>query len=621
MKPFRPHHGFTAYHREPGGLRRLDFFVDHLASWRGERAPADLRVLDIGCGNGNIAIPIASLGYRVLGVDGDATSIAQATAQAKDLGVSSAEFRRGWLDDIAGERFDAIIASEVLEHQVKTDAFLAALKKLLRPNGILLLSVPNGTSFEESLRWFSTHTVIGHFLKKLIKRGIGHASVQSHAEHPHQQFFSWHALGQCLDANGWEMEDVSQAAAIFKESFYLGGRLFLKRGTERFHRLDAADARLAARLPLPMADGWLIAARPFDASKPLIMHILPTLAGGGAERVVHDLCAHLPDEGFRVQTVSIIRGGPLEPLFRASRIPLLILGARGPGGLSAWGELAQLMRRRKPAIVHTHLFGADVMGRLAAMRAGMRRRVSTEHNVNRGHGLLKRLVKGLLAPFTSRFVAVSEEVKRAMVADEGIPANKITVIRNGIDLTRVVPRPAGPFGHPARLLFAGRLTEQKGLDVLLQALSKVHAPWFLQVAGSGERDVALRSLAERLGLAPRIRWMGQRDDIPQLLAESDVFCFPSRWEGLGLSLLEAAAAGVPIVASDLTVFREVIDPDEMELAMPGDAQDLARALDAVLVGHPDRALARAAALAPRIRETCSDKAMTKAYASLYRSLL
>lgn len=620
MKPSRPYHRYTAYHREPGGLRRLDFFVDHIEAWREERAISDIHVLDIGCGNGNIALPIASLGYQVVGVDGNEEAIAQAKRSAQELGNNTAEFRVGWTETVAQEAFDVIIASEVLEHQIDTDDFLSSLTCLLKKDGLLLLSVPNGTSLEENLRRFTTHTALGRAFKRYIRKNIRHETVQSQATHPHQVFFSWKKLTRALEKNNLSFEEVTQASAMFKEFFYLGGRLLLKRGSKVFHFLDVLDARLSAFLPLSLSDGWLIASKTVDCSKPLVLHVLPTLEGGGAERVVHDICAQLPHEGFRVFVVSILRGGPLELDFRKSGIPFRILHVRGVFGWKAIRELIRVMHLRRPAIVHTHLFGADMWGRVAAICAGIRIRISTEHNVNREHGIAKRLLKQVFSMVTTWFIAVSDAVKQSMMIEEGIPKKKISVIRNGIQLAKVIPRPAVAFSTPIRLLVVGRLVEQKGVDVLLRALAQVNESWFLQIAGSGEKETEWKALAETLGLSPRIRWLGQYDDVPALIATSDIFCFPSRWEGLGLSLLEAAAAGLPILASDLPVFHEIIPQDEAEFAISGDVESFVHALH-LLMADSKRAVTRAARLRTRIITTCSDARMVKAYASLYRSFL
>jgi len=228
----------SAYHREPGGLRRLDFFVARIAAWEGSRARNSIRVLDIGCGKGNLSFPLSQLGYKVTGVDYDKASIEEATKTARELNLDT-RFINGSLDKIADETFSVIVASEVLEHQKDPAAFLRELSARLEPGGLLLLSVPNGKSLEERIRKVTTHTAVGKTVKNAIKRRVvKHQDVQSLAEHPHEQFFSRSELLDCLYGNGWKVEAMQGAAAWFKEFYYLFGRLFMRRGSPTFHSLD-----------------------------------------------------------------------------------------------------------------------------------------------------------------------------------------------------------------------------------------------------------------------------------------------------------------------------------------------------------------------------------------------
>ncbi len=620
MKPSRPYHSFTAYHREPGGLRRIDFFVDRLEAWRGERTRSSVRVLDVGCGNGNIALALAGAGYTVTGVDYDETSIARARRSAEDLKLNAATFVAGSFNVLSEQIFDAIIASEVLEHQTDPAKFLAEVATHLAPGGVLLLSVPNGKSLEERIRKFTTHNAFGLWLKTHLKRVIPHQGVQSSASHPHEQFFSLRELQQTLVSEGWRIEDLRQGAAIFKEFYYLVGRLFMRRGGLIFHALDRIDAALASYLPLPMSDGWLIEVRRFDPTRTRVLQILPTLSSGGAERFVYDLSKRLPAQGFDVHVISIIRGGPLESLFRAAG-PLTILGVKGPFGLTAFRELYRLMRRERPEIVHTHLYGvADVWGRIAAKLAGVPLIFSTEHNINLDHGRIKRLVKGWLTSITTHFVAPAAAVREYMSAYEYIPAKKVSVIPYGTDVSRVVVRPARGFHDVPRFLTVGRLVEQKAQSILLKALALVKGPWTLEIVGTGELENELHELAERLGIAPRIHWLGFRADVSQRLAETDIFFFPSRWEGLGLALLEAAAAGVPCIASDLPVFHEFLTPQEIVYAPVGDVPALAQATEQML-RDPFPAIERVRVAGERLRATASVDVAAAAYAALYRKYL
>ena len=145
-------------------------------------------------------------------------------------------------------------------------------------------------------------------------------------------------------------------------------------------------------------------------------------------------------------------------------------------------------------------------------------------------------------------------------------------------------------------------------------------PWRLRVVGAGPLEKRLRQLAERLQISSRIEWLGYRDDVPDLLAESDVFCFPSRYEGLGLAAVEAAAAGVPIIASDLPPLRELFGPDDVRFVAAGDVPAWSHAVAAVLDDPVDAVLA-AARVVPAIRAKADITLMVRQYATLYRELL
>jgi glycosyltransferase involved in cell wall biosynthesis len=156
--------------------------------------------------------------------------------------------------------------------------------------------------------------------------------------------------------------------------------------------------------------------------------------------------------------------------------------------------------------------------------------------------------------------------------------------------------------------------------LLLEALAQVKRPWTLDIVGTGVLEADLKAQAERLGIASRIRWLGYRSDVPQLLADSDVFCFPSRWEGLGLAFLEAAASGVPIVAFDLPVFHEILEANQASFVPVGDVPAFARAV-ASLLQDPIPAVRQAYEASLSVHERFSLERMVQAYAELYRELL
>ncbi len=356
-------------------------------------------------------------------------------------------------------------------------------------------------------------------------------------------------------------------------------------------------------------------------NKPRVLHLIPTFGPGGAEHLVFELVQRLPRHGFEAQAVSLMGGGSLVHLFQSSSLPHQVFERRGPFGASAFRYAREVIKRERPAIVHTHLFGADLWGRLAALSVFPRARlVTTEHNVHPEYGTLQRGLNYGLSFATDIEIAVSATVKRYMTEEEGISVKRIRVIRNGIDLEKIAIRSTRPFSDVPRLLVVGRLESQKGHATLFKALAFVKRPWRLDVVGIGQFKRALSALADRLGIAPRIRWFGYRTDVGLLLRDADLFCFPSLWEGSGLALLEAAAAAVPIIASDLPAFHEVFDASSVAFVPPGDVPALAHAIDAVLA-DPASALKRAEEARDQIERCCSIEKMVKAYASVYRKLL
>jgi glycosyltransferase involved in cell wall biosynthesis len=394
----------------------------------------------------------------------------------------------------------------------------------------------------------------------------------------------------------------------------------MKRGSRTFHALDAFDGFCASHLPSPLGREWVAELEPRDVSRPFVMHAIPTFGAGGAERLVYEIVRRLPAEGFDAKAVPIVAGGELEALYREHGVPHTAIARRSRFGLGTFLALRRIFRLQRPDVVHTHLFIGDTMGRLAAAFARVPVIVSTEHNVNESYGRLHHLVNRILAPTTKAHVAVSGEVKRIMAARDHVKSENVRVILNGIDLDLVIPRGARPFRDIPRLIIVGRMHPQKDHATLFKALALVKRPWRLRVVGAGPLEKRLRQLAERLQISSRIEWLGYRDDVPDLLAESDVFCFPSRYEGLGLAAVEAAAAGVPIIASDLPPLRELFGPDDVRFVAAGDVPAWSHAVAAVLDDPVDAVLA-AARVVPAIRAKADITLMVRQYATLYRELL
>jgi glycosyltransferase involved in cell wall biosynthesis len=276
-------------------------------------------------------------------------------------------------------------------------------------------------------------------------------------------------------------------------------------------------------------------------------------------------------------------GVPVRP------IPPLPLGLRGARRLPG---LVRLLRRERPAVFHAHMsspvackwgLAAAVAARVPAVVGTVQ--VGAYEPPNRSACWQLRL----LARGVDRYLAVSHEIAEELVGRLGWPAEKVEVTYNAVDVERVaVAAPPGLRtqlgGADARplVLTPARLDAQKGHPTLLEAIAELPEALFL-LAGDGPERGALEARAAELGVAERVRFLGRREDVPQLLAACDVFVLPSLYEGSSLAVLEAMAAGIPIVSSAIGGTEELIEDGRSGLLVPpGDAKALAAALRRLL---------------------------------------
>jgi len=332
-----------------------------------------------------------------------------------------------------------------------------------------------------------------------------------------------------------------------------------------------------------------------------VLHVLCDLAGGGAERLVLDLCRlHGPEVAPEVLTVH--DGGALEADFSRAEVEVRSAGRRRGGpGLLALARIARVAREFD--VIHTHLWAGDLWGRLGGLLAG-RPVLRTEHNTA-GEPPWKRSLTRALDPASEMVICVSEAAARAARAGG---ATRVRIIHNGVDLSRFSPR-APHEGAARRVLAMGRLTRQKGLDVLVEAMRGLPGLG-LDVLGEGEDAPLLR--------APGVMLHGFQADPRPWLARADLLVAPSRWEGFGLVAVEAMACGVPVVASRVDGLVEVVG-DAGLLVPPEDPASLRGAIASLAASAErrnelaTRGLARAARF--HVRETVS------AYESVYQGLV
>lgn len=361
-----------------------------------------------------------------------------------------------------------------------------------------------------------------------------------------------------------------------------------------------------------------------------VLQLIPTLDRSGAEKQMVLLAKGLPRDRFRVEVAALTRLGPLEAELREAGIPVTLIGKRLKVDPFALGRLVGLLKRGRFDVVQTWIFAADVYGRVAARRAGTPVVVTAEMAVDRWKSGWHLRVDRHLARGTDRVVGNSDAVV-AFYRDSGIPADKLAMIPSGI-ADEEPPPGVDPSAVRAELgiapdaplaLFVGRLAPQKAVDDLLAAcdlLGHVQPDLHTLIVGDGPLRDRLVSLARSYALDGRVTFLGHRDDVPRLLAASDLLVLPSLYEGLPNVVLEAMRFRKPVVATAAPGTTElVVDGLTGSLVPMRHPPSLARAIRDIV---RDPALARRMGEAGRARVEAEFRASTMIdrFAHLYEDI-
>ena len=330
-----------------------------------------------------------------------------------------------------------------------------------------------------------------------------------------------------------------------------------------------------------------------------VLHLIETGGPGGAEQMMVHLAGGLGPE-YRSEA-ALIRDSWLGTILLRRGVPVRMLRSGSEGSFAILGNLIKLIRDRRVAILHTHEFFMNTVG-LAASRLTGIPLVATVHGKNYyAERFRRRLAYRLVGKFAGQMVAVSDDVRDFLVQRVGVPVGRIRVVSNGVPVDEkpsharlsTLRRNLGLNGHIRVVGTVGSLYPVKGhkylIDAAVHVIRRCPDVTFLLVGRGGLRE-ELEAQAISVGVAPYIRFLGHRDDVPDLLGVCDLFVLPSLSEGMPLALLEAMAAGVPSVAARVGGVREVIEDGKSGVLIPpGDSHALAEGIIKLL---EDRTLAR-----------------------------
>ena len=364
------------------------------------------------------------------------------------------------------------------------------------------------------------------------------------------------------------------------------------------------------------------------------MHLAYALDVGGLETLLVDCINKMPADQYRHVVVCLTRSSDFARRITRPGVEVHALN-KAPGlGLGTHVAFWKLARRLRPTILHTYNLAAMEYAFTAAM-AGVPVRVHAEHGrdtsdpqgLNPKHNFLRRR----LAPFIDCYVPVSEDLNRWLGQVVRIPAAKTLFIKNGVDTDQYQPGARGvgaPWGAEHVVIgTVARISDIKNHRGLVDAFIRLRqllperaAMLRLSIIGDGPLLPALRAQVAQAGLQDVVWLPGARSDVAQLVPEFSVFALPSLAEGTPVSLLEAMACALPVVASNVGGIPEVVtDQVEGSLVPPQDTEALARAL-ARYVESPALAGAHGRAGRTRIVQQYSMAAMVGAYTALYQRL-
>jgi sugar transferase (PEP-CTERM/EpsH1 system associated) len=366
-----------------------------------------------------------------------------------------------------------------------------------------------------------------------------------------------------------------------------------------------------------------------QAPLPLVAHLIYVLDYGGLEALLVDSINGMKD--YRHAVLCLTRATEFAGRIARPDVEIIELHKRPGSDLGMHLKIWRILRRLRPQVLHTYNLGTIEYHGVAAL-SGVAVRVHAEHGreASDPHGLnpRHRLLRRLAAPLVHSFVPVSSDLEDWLTGYIGIPSDKVRLIQNGIPVERFAQPQAKPEGWPFGdgdivIGTVGRAQDVKNQAALLDAFAALraahpHLPLRLALIGDGPLLARLREQAARLGLGDSAWLPGARTDIAALMQRLRVFALPSLAEGTPVSVLEAMASSLPVVASAVGGLPALVQHGVTGTLVP---QGDATALEAALLAYcRDAGLARqhGAAGQQRVERHYSNAAMQRAYADLYQ---
>ncbi len=362
-----------------------------------------------------------------------------------------------------------------------------------------------------------------------------------------------------------------------------------------------------------------------------ILHVITSVAPGGAEKHLLSLAQQQVNDGLRVRVVSLLGvESPLQAAFEKCGVSVISLGLRWYG---QWGPVKQLrlvLADFQPDLIHAHLPPAELYVRLALLDRDYSKvpLIISKHNDERFAPIFfEKSLSCWVAKRAQKVICISHAVEKYW-SERNVPSDptQACVVHYGVDATssgegKELRRLWGVDSSVVLFGFVGRLVPQKALGNLLTAFTQLeHPDARLVLVGDGPLKGCLERQVQSAGMLERVRFTGFREDIPSVMSAVDVLVLGSDYEGFGLVLLEAMAAGKPVLATYVSAIPEVVvDGETGILVPPRNPQAMATGMDALMDSSKRQRMGQAAAV--RVREKFCLKRMVQQTQRIYDRVL
>ena len=362
-----------------------------------------------------------------------------------------------------------------------------------------------------------------------------------------------------------------------------------------------------------------------------VLFLATGLNRGGAETQLLCLARELVFRGWELSVVSMISGGALDGELEDAGIRVSSLGMRrGIPDPRAVFRLVRILRQERTAILHTHMVHSNLLGRVTRLFAQVPVVISTAHSITEG-ARWRELAYRITDPLADLTTIVSNAAAARYIRIGAVPERKLKTVPNGVQLEAFMPNPENRaklradlgVGHQFVWLAVGRLDTPKDYPNLLAATAQLrNEHHVLLIAGDGPLRQPIELLAAELGISEKVRFLGIRKDIPQLMAAADAYVMSSAWEGLPMVLLEAAASALPIVSTAVGGNSEIVHDEVNGFLVPANnSEALADAMQRMEHLPAEPRLSMGLAGRDHVAKHYSLSAVVDQWEEIYHSLL